>query len=114
MDRALDGLGVDIEKPFEVGLPLETEEQGRVEYSCVMYPVFGDCPADFSLRADGAQVIPTEHHPDTGIRDEAHFVLLAGPVFLSGGGEKIGAQFMQAHDGISKEIRNPNMDAFKK
>ena len=75
---------------------------------------FGDCPADFSLRADGAQVIPTEHHPDTGIRDEAHFVLLAGPVFLSGGGEKIGAQFMQAHDEVSKEIRNPNMDAFKK
>jgi len=84
LDRALSGLGVDIEKPFEVGLPLETEEQGRVEYSCVMYPVFGDCPVDFSLRADGAQVIPTEHHPDTGIRDEAHFVLLAGPVFLSG------------------------------
>jgi len=113
LDRALDGLGVDIEKPFEVGLPLETEEQGRVEYPSVMYPVFGGCPADFSLRADGAQVIPTKHHPDTGIRDEAHFVLLAGPVFLSGGGEKIGAQFMQAHDEVSKEIRNPNMDALQ-
>ena len=75
----LEGLGVDIEKPFEA-MPLEPYE-GYIEYMAVQYVVMGD-PSDFEeTDVADVHVCIAESHPMTDIA-EPHFVIELYPVTL--------------------------------
>lgn len=77
----LAGMGIDIEKPFEL-FYTENEIDKTVTYHCCMYIVFGTCEKDLSYHFDGAWFTNnTEHHPDTGITED-HFVLDLGEITL--------------------------------
>lgn len=80
VDRYLDSLGVDIEKPFETS-PLEPDENGRLEYCVCQYVVFGSCPKDFAHRIGDVTFGCSDCHPETGIKEE-HFVLDFYPISL--------------------------------
>ena len=76
----LDALGVDIEKPFETS-PLEPNENGRLEYCCCQYIVFGSCPSDYHHQIDHVEFRLAKSYPGTGIAEE-HFVLEFYPISL--------------------------------
>ncbi len=80
VDRYLDSLGVDIEKPFET-MPLEPDENGYLEYCVCQYVVFGSCPGDFTHRIGDVTFGRSDCHPNTKI-DEEHFVLDIYPIHL--------------------------------
>ena len=81
LEAWLRALGADIEKPFELSLPTGPDALGRMEYSSSMYIVFGEGKHGFVRCVDDLEIIITEHHPDTGIK-EPHFVIVTGPIFL--------------------------------
>lgn len=75
----LEGIGVDIEKPFEA-MPLEPYE-GWIEYMAVQYVVMGD-PSDFAeTEVAGVHIGIADSHPMTDIA-EPHFVIELYPVTL--------------------------------
>ena len=75
----LEGIGVDIEKPFEA-MPLEPYE-GYIEYMAVQYVVMGD-PSDFAeTEVAGVHIGIAESHPMTDL-SEPHFVIELYPVTL--------------------------------
>ena len=78
--RYLDSLGVDIEKPFEIFLPVPMAD-GALEYSICQYIVFGSCPEDFTHQIGDVTFGCSDCHPDTKI-DEEHFVLDFYPIHL--------------------------------
>lgn len=64
VDRYLDSLGVDIEKPFET-MPLEPDENGYLEYCVCQYVVFGSCPEDFTHRIGDVTFGRSDCHPNS-------------------------------------------------
>jgi len=76
----LQGLGVDIEKPLETW-PLESEENGEIDYLDVQYVVLGSRVGFRKTKISDVCIEIAESHPPTNIRD-AHFVIQADRVRL--------------------------------
>ena len=69
----LDGMGVDIEKPFETW-PLEPYSDGTITYLDVQYIVIGD-PSSFTQTHIGdVEVHIADSHPPVEIAEQ-HFVI---------------------------------------
>ena len=75
----LDGIGVDIEKPFEA-MPLE-EKDGYIEYAAVQYIVIGSTEGFKESKVGETTITLTDSHPTTGIEEE-HFVIEIYPIVL--------------------------------
>jgi hypothetical protein len=78
----LAGLGVDVERPFEIDLPAE-EESGDMVYHVCQYVVFGSCSDSYQHRISDVSLRRAEAYPTTGI-EEAHFMLELYPIRLQG------------------------------
>ena len=76
----LTTLGVDIQKPFETS-PLESDENGMLEYCCCQYIVFGNCEPEYYHRIGDVEFRVATSYPGTGIEQE-HFVIEFFPVRL--------------------------------
>ena len=81
----LDGLGVDIEKPFEA-MPVEAEN-GIMFYCGVQYVVMGTADDFIETAIGDVRVFIAESHPMTDIGED-HFVIEIAPVYLNWNGEK--------------------------
>lgn len=77
--KYLDGIGVDIKKPFEA-MPLE-EKDGYIEYAAVQYIVIGSTEGFKESKVGETTIILTDSHPTTGIEEE-HFVIEIYPIVL--------------------------------
>jgi hypothetical protein len=82
VESYLASFGVDIEKPFETS-PIESEENGMLEYSFCQYIVFGNCPDAYSHRIGDVEFRIASDYPSTGIEEE-HFVLEFSTIHLKG------------------------------
>lgn len=70
-------LGVNIERPFEVFLPIEDHESGYMDYPIVQYLIVGD-PADFKeTRVGEVEIGISNCHPAASYEGE-HFIIDAG------------------------------------
>lgn len=77
----LQSIGVDIEKPFET-MPLEPDENGKIQYLGVQYLVMGSS-RDFAPRTiSGVSLRVEESHPSTAELMEEHFVIELSPMSL--------------------------------
>ena len=76
----LTTLGVDIQKPFETS-PLESDENGMLEYCCCQYIAFGNCEPNYHHRIGNVEFRMATSYPKTGIEQE-HFVLEFYPIKL--------------------------------
>lgn len=76
----LQGLGVDIEKPFET-MPLEPDETRHIEYLCSQYIVCGEQEGFEKVTIDSVNVDIAGSHPSTEM-GEAHFVIEIYPICL--------------------------------
>lgn len=81
----LEGIGIDIEKPFET-MPLE-EKDGYIEYTSAQYIVMGSTEGFKESKVGEMTIILTDTHPTTGIEEE-HFVIEIYPVVLKWNGDK--------------------------
>ncbi|MBQ6553548.1 MAG: hypothetical protein IJL83_08060 [Clostridia bacterium] len=79
-DEQLQGIGVDIEKPFET-IPIEYEE-GVVQYTGVQYVVFGDRNIFVPLSTGDVCISVTDNHHATDDIQAAHFIIEAAPLYL--------------------------------
>ena len=69
-------LGVDIEKPFEVFLPLDPVD-GYMDYYGVQYLIVGDSNDFTAVKVGNISIYATERHPSTTYEGE-YFVIEAG------------------------------------
>ncbi|MBO6231553.1 MAG: hypothetical protein J6O50_13415 [Ruminiclostridium sp.] len=77
----LAGMGVDIEKPFELFF-VEDDVHKTVLYCCCMYVVYGECEKDLDYDLGGLRFTNnTDCHPSTDITEE-HFILDFGEITL--------------------------------
>ena len=76
----LDSLGVDIAKPFET-MPLEPDNQGKIEYTSVLYVVLGNKNQFKNTTFSNVRIEVTTSHPSTDIQDN-HFVIEVYPIVL--------------------------------
>ena len=79
LDKYLEGIGVDIEKPFET-MPLE-EKDGYIEYASVQYIVMGSKESFKESKVGDVTITLADSHPTTGIEEE-HFVIEIYPIVL--------------------------------
>lgn len=70
-------LGVDIEKPFEVLLPLDPVD-GYMKYILVQYLIVGTRDGFDETRIGNVDISFAEFHPDATYKGE-HFIIDAGP-----------------------------------
>lgn len=70
------GLGVDIERPFEVFLPIENDDE-YMDYYAVQYLVAGEPDGFEETKIGDISVYVTEVHPDATYKDK-YFVIEAG------------------------------------
>lgn len=75
----LNGLGVDIEKPFETS-PLEPVD-GMLEYCWCQYIVLGESSRDLVKKIGNVEIGIATSYPSTDIQTE-HFVLDIYPIKL--------------------------------
>ena len=70
-------LGVNIERPFEVLLPIEDHENGYMDYPIVQYLIVGN-PSDFKKTKIGSiEIGISDCHP-TATYEGEHFIIDAG------------------------------------
>ncbi|MBR0385137.1 MAG: hypothetical protein IJI05_01155 [Erysipelotrichaceae bacterium] len=74
-----DGMGVDIEKPFEV-IPIDVFD-GKALYAGVQYVIMGSRDDFTATRVNGVTVDVAESHPYVEIKDE-FFVVETGEISL--------------------------------
>ncbi len=79
LHKYLEGIGVDIEKPFET-MPLE-EKDGYIEYPSVQYIVMGSRESFKESKVGDVTITLGDSHPTTGIEEE-HFVIEIYPIVL--------------------------------
>ena len=79
LHKYLEGIGVDIEKPFET-MPLE-EKDGYIEYAAAQYIVMGSKEGLKESKVGDVTITLTDTHPTTDIEEE-HFVLEIYPIVL--------------------------------
>lgn len=77
----LNGMGVDIEKPFET-MPIEEYAKGYIYYIAVQYIVIGDADGFRETKIGDINVEIDELHPAAKL-DEKYFVISIGPVTLA-------------------------------
>lgn len=75
----LESLGIDSNKPFETS-PLEIIN-GKIEYCCCQYIVFGSFDEMYSHRIKDVEFRKATSYPETGIERE-HFVIEFFPICL--------------------------------
>ena len=75
----LEGMGVDIEKPFET-MPLE-EKDGYIEYTSAQYIVIGSKEGLKESKVGDVTITLADSHPTTDIEGE-HFVIEIYPIVL--------------------------------
>lgn len=73
LDAYLQGIGVNIAKPFET-IWFVKRESRHVEYPISQYIVFGSCENDTSFMIGLHNISKSESHPSTRI-DDNHFVI---------------------------------------
>lgn len=73
LDTYLQGIGVDITKPFET-IWFVKRESKHVEHSVSQYIVFGSWENDTSFMNGLHQISKSESHPSTRV-DDNHFVI---------------------------------------
>lgn len=76
----LQGIGVDIEKPFET-MPVEETKKGYIYYIAVQYIIIGDADGFRETKIGDIRVEIDEFHP-TAKLDEKYFVISIGPLTL--------------------------------
>lgn len=79
LNKYLEGIGVDIEKPFET-MPLE-EKDGYIEYPSVQYIVIGSKESFKESKVGDVTITLVDSHPTTDIEGE-HFVIEIYPIVL--------------------------------
>jgi hypothetical protein len=72
----LAGIGVDIERPFEVFLPIEYDD-GHMDYYAVQYLVAGDPDGFEDTVIDDISIGITDQHPEAKYKGK-HFIIEAG------------------------------------
>ncbi|MCM1221726.1 MAG: hypothetical protein NC548_45370 [Lachnospiraceae bacterium] len=80
VSKYLMTLGVDIEIPFEVLLPLETVN-GYMEYYEVQYLIVGNIDGFEETQIDDVAIYSTTSHPAATYKGE-YFILAAGPFHI--------------------------------
>ena len=73
-------LGVDIEIPFEVLLPLEIVN-GYMKYDEVQYLIVGNSDGFKETQIGNVDIYSTNSHPDATYKGE-YFILAAGPFYI--------------------------------
>lgn len=76
----LKTLGVDIEKPFEVGWPLDPVD-GYMEYSFSMYLIAGNSDGFKETKIGDVTIGLAESHPAATYKGE-YFIIEAGPFHI--------------------------------
>ena len=76
----LEGIGVNIEKPFET-MPLEPDNN-KIEYIAAQYVVFGDFKKFKETIISNVSIQIAKSHPCTDI-NEKHFVIEISPIILN-------------------------------
>ena len=79
LDKYLENIGADIEKPFET-MPLE-EKDGYIEYAAAQYIVMGSREGFKESKVGDVTITLADSHPTTGIEEE-HFVIEIYPIVL--------------------------------
>lgn len=79
LDKYLEGIGVDIEKPFET-MPLE-EKDGYIEYAAVQYIVMGNKESFKESKVGNTTITLADSYPTKDIEEE-HFVIEIYPIVL--------------------------------
>lgn len=79
LDKYLENIGVDIEKPFET-LQLE-EKDGYIEYASAQYIVIGSREGFKESKVGKTTITLADSHPTTDI-EEVHFVIEIYPIVL--------------------------------
>lgn len=81
----LDGMGVNIEKPFEA-IPVGFVNEMML-YSGVQYVIIGSADDFRQVSIDNADIFITDSHPMTDVKED-HFVIEISPVLLKQTGEE--------------------------
>lgn len=76
----LQGLGIDIEKPFEA-MPLEPDSDGYIEYIAAQYIVLGERTGFEKATVNSVNIDIAGSHPSSRII-EPHFVIEIYPIRL--------------------------------
>ena len=79
LDKYLEGIGVDIEKPFET-MPLE-EKDGYIEYAAAQYIVMGNKESFKESKVGNMTITLADSYPTKDIEEE-HFVIEIYPIVL--------------------------------
>ena len=74
----LSSMGIDIEKPFDTS-PLDSDENGFLEYCCCQYIVFGNSKPDYHYKIGDVEFRIATSYPSTGIEQE-HFLIELYPI----------------------------------
>lgn len=82
VDRYLESIGVDIEKPFET-MPLDPDENGHIVYIAALYIVMGSPDGFETLSIKEVEVRIAQSYPSTNSIGEEHFVIELSPITLN-------------------------------
>ncbi len=76
VSKYLDKFGIDIEKPYELGMPFDDKVNRRLNYHFCMYLVFGSCEDDFSELIDDIEFCKAISFPKPNVEPkEPYFIL---------------------------------------